>query len=221
MPAGRAVKLMSIDAHSPDGLCIAAALTGDEEAFGCLVARYEAALRRAAISRVGRRELAEEVVQETLLCAHRWLATYDSRFSFRTWLWAILLNQCARHGKREAKQRALGAQKAVQGDCRGADPLASPLAQLLARETSERLHALLGSLPELQADALRLRFFGGLTFPEIAAAMQCSEAGAKHRVKTGLIKLGAAITRPGPAAREAAAEHGPAGGLSSEGREFS
>jgi seryl-tRNA synthetase len=28
-----------------------------------------------------------------------------------------------------------------------------------------------------------------LTFPEIAAAMACSEAGAKNRVKTGLIKL--------------------------------
>ena len=49
--------------------------------------------------------------------------------------------------------------------------------------------------PEAQADALRLRFFGGLTFPEIAAAMGCSEAGAKHRVKTGLVKLGQWLTR--------------------------
>jgi DNA-directed RNA polymerase specialized sigma24 family protein len=36
---------------------------------------------------------------------------------------------------------------------------------------------------------LRLRFFGGLTFPEIAAAMRCSEPGAKHRVKIGLMRL--------------------------------
>ena len=41
----------------------------------------------------------------------------------------------------------------------------------------------------MQADALRLRFFGGLTFPEIAAAMGCSEPGAKNRVKSGLLKL--------------------------------
>jgi RNA polymerase sigma-70 factor (ECF subfamily) len=59
----------------------------------------------------------------------------------------------------------------------------------LARETSEQVQGLLARLPEAQADALRLRFFGGLTFPEIAAAMGISEPGAKHRVKTGLVKL--------------------------------
>jgi RNA polymerase sigma-70 factor (ECF subfamily) len=63
------------------------------------------------------------------------------------------------------------------------------LAQLLARESSERLHGLLSQLPQVQADALRLRFFGELTYLEIAAAMQISEPGAKHRVKTGLLKL--------------------------------
>ena len=41
----------------------------------------------------------------------------------------------------------------------------------------------------MQADALRLRFFGGLSFAELATAMGCSEPGAKHRVKSGLLKL--------------------------------
>jgi RNA polymerase sigma-70 factor (ECF subfamily) len=120
------------------------------------------------------------------LCAHRWLATYDSRFSFRTWLWTILLNQCARHGKREARQTAPPSGEAVISELTAN---ASPLDALLARETSDRLQELLARLPEAQADALRLRFFGGLTFPEIAAAMNCSEAGAKNRVKSGLLKL--------------------------------
>jgi RNA polymerase sigma-70 factor (ECF subfamily) len=60
----------------------------------------------------------------------------------------------------------------------------------LVKETSEQVQELLSRLPEVQADALRLRFFGGLTFPEIAAAMGISEPGAKHRVKSGLLKLG-------------------------------
>src|SRR5438105_489624 len=85
-------------------MLVAATVAGEEDAFALLVARYQAALLRAAISRLGRRELAEEAVQEAFLCAHRWLATYDSRFSFRTWLWTILLNQCSRQAKREAKQ---------------------------------------------------------------------------------------------------------------------
>ena len=73
-------------------------------------------------------------------------------------------------------------------------PSAPPLEQLLARESSAALSELLARLPEAQADALRLRFFGELTFPEIAAAMQCSEAGAKHRVKAGLLKLSEWLT---------------------------
>jgi RNA polymerase sigma-70 factor, ECF subfamily len=202
-----------LDAQSPDGLLIAAALAGEEEAFAWLVRRYQAALYRAAASRLGRRELAEEVVQETLLCAHRWLATYDSRFSFRTWLWRILLNQCSRQGKREAKPgvrgHGLGHRGQGTGDRgrgtgdRGEDAAAwfscpkqmQPLDQLLAQEASEQVHALLSRLPEAQADALRLRFFGGLTFAEIAAAMECSEPGAKNRVKSGLLKLAGWLQR--------------------------
>jgi RNA polymerase sigma-70 factor (ECF subfamily) len=189
------------DSQSPDGLLIAAARAGEEDAFALLVARYDQALLRAAISRLGQRELAEEALQEALLCAHRWLATYDSRYSFRTWLWTILLNQCSRQARREAKQFIPAA-----GGCRDAEPrfLASPLDELLARESGERIHALLRRLPEAQADALRLRFFGGLTFPEIAQSMKCSEAGAKNRVKSGLLKLAEWLRRTDkqPACRE-------------------
>ena len=160
-----------------------------------LVRRYELPLLKAAISRLGRRTWAEEAVQETFLCAHRWLATYDSRFSFRTWLWTILLNQCSRVAKREAKHVPQVAADSQPGDRITAlpheriDPAPSPLELLLAREASEQLYALLARLPQVQADALRLRFFGGLTFAEIAAAMQCSEPGAKNRVKGGLLTL--------------------------------
>jgi len=177
---------------------IAAALEGEEQAFALLVSRYQAALLKAAVSRLGRRELAEEAVQEAFLCAHRWLATYDSRFSFRTWLWTVLLNQCSRKGKKEGlgpvfrreypRGSGLGAYET--GDRVHRTGMDSPLHALLVKETSEQVQELLARLPEVQADALRLRFFGGLTFPEIAAAMGISEPGAKHRVKSGLLKLG-------------------------------
>jgi RNA polymerase sigma-70 factor (ECF subfamily) len=203
---------MPLDALSSDGSLIAAALAGDEPAFVLLVERYRAPLSKAASSRLGRRELAEEAVQEAFLCAHRWLGTYDSRYSFRTWLWTILLNQCTRLAKREARHgsNAEPARADVGDVCR----LASPLEQLLARERSEHLHELLKRLPDAQADALRLRFFGGLTFPELAAAMGCSEPGAKHRVKAALLKLSQWMQ---PSADEMAATKGQAGSLPHEG----
>ena len=84
----------------PDGSLIAAALAGDEAAFAQLAERYQGPLQQAARSRLGDRQLAEDAVQEALLCAFRWLHTYDSRYSFRTWLWTILLNQCTRIAQR-------------------------------------------------------------------------------------------------------------------------
>ena len=54
---------------------------------------------------------------------------------------------------------------------------------------NEELESLLARLPEAQADALRLRFFGELKFQEIADAMGCSLATAKNRVRWGLTTL--------------------------------
>jgi RNA polymerase sigma-70 factor (ECF subfamily) len=193
--------MSAFDLQSSDGLLIAAALAGEREAFAHLVRRYQGPLLRAAISRLGRRVWAEEAVQETFLCAHRWLATYDSRYSFRTWLWTILLNQCSRVAKREAKHVALV--PALSQSEREHDRQPSPLDLLLAKEASDQLYDLLAKLPEVQADALRLRFFGGLTFPEIAAAMKCSEPGAKIRVKTGLVTLATGWAGKMPAPRDA------------------
>jgi RNA polymerase sigma-70 factor, ECF subfamily len=187
------------DSNSTDGMLIEAALAGKESAFAILVERYQPALLRAARSRLASRELAEEAVQETLLCAHRWLRTYDSRYSFRTWLWTILLNQCSGFAKRERRRPDPSAFLIAEPS----QPNDAPLDHLLARESAEQLHELLAKLPVAQADALRLRFFGELTFPEIAAAMHVTEAGAKHRVKTALLKLSAWLRQRGLADVEA------------------
>ena len=189
------------DSTIADGTLIAAAQAGEAEAFAHLVRRYQGPLLKVAASRLRSAQLAEEAVQETFLSAHKWLHTYDSRYSFRTWLWTILLNQCSRQAKREARQADLAGAEAERQSARADDcGEPSPLSQLLAREDSRLVHELLARLPEAQGDALRLRFFGSLSFPEIAATMQCSESGAKNRVKTGLLTLSKWLTQPGIAA---------------------
>jgi RNA polymerase sigma-70 factor (ECF subfamily) len=60
---------------------------------------------------------------------------------------------------------------------------------LLAKERAAQLEALLARLSLAQADALRLRFFGGLKFQEIADTMQCSLNTAKNRVRDGLARM--------------------------------
>lgn len=185
---------MAENSTIPDGALIAAALAGDDWGFARLAERYQAPLLHAARSRLADRQLAEDAVQEALLCAFRWLHTYDSRYSFRTWLWTILLNQCSRIAARRSKSPATTAEP--EPPTATLPAAASPIEQLLARESADRLHQLLARLPEAQADALRLRFFGGLKFEEIAQAMECSVSGAKNRVRLGLTQLAAWLKGP-------------------------
>jgi RNA polymerase sigma-70 factor (ECF subfamily) len=165
---------------------------GETSSFDELVRRYQAALVRVAASRLGRRDWAEDVVQETFLAAFKSCGTYDPRYNFRTWLWTILLNQCHNHYQRRQRRAAhepLAPDNESTRDAAQTSDGQSPLATLLAKERSEQLESLLRELTVVQADALRLRFFGGLKFHEIAETMQCSLNTAKNRVRIGLVRM--------------------------------
>ena len=177
------------------------ATRGDQAAFGALVERYQGALTRVALSRLQDSDAADDVVQETFFAAFKSKHTYDEQYAFRTWLWTILLNQCRRHaGKlargpryhsldRAADDDESAAEQSDQLTAATTDPQPPALSLLLARERREQLDALLAQLSDAQADALRLRFFGGLQFQEIAACMECSLCTAKNRVRCGLLRL--------------------------------
>jgi RNA polymerase sigma-70 factor (ECF subfamily) len=181
--------------HDSDAELMRRANRGDRTAFAEIVSRYQGALRRVAESRLGKVEAAEDVVQETLFAAYKSRHSYDERFGFRTWLWTILLNQCRRYAGRHARHaRAISIDGHVPGAdsqqaCEPATPEDAALSGLVAHERREVLERLLLRLSTVQADALRLRFFGGLKFQEIADTMQCSLLTAKNRVRWGLLRL--------------------------------
>lgn len=192
-----------------DAVLIDRVRAGHSDDFAELVRRYQPALTRVARSRLGRADWAEEVVQETFLAAFKSCATYDPRYNFRTWLWTILLNQCRAHYQR--RKRGLPVEP-WSSDCdaaAGGESLGgSPLAALLAKERADKLESILQQLSAVQADALRLRFFGGLKFHEIAAAMPCSLNTAKNRVRGGLLRMAELLDSAAPAkVSEANQEH--------------
>ena len=178
---------------------VVAVLDGDIDQFALLVHRYRRPLLHVASSRLGRLDVAEDAVQETFVCAYKSLHTYKPQYSFRTWLWTILLNQCRRHAQRLARQVGGGDAEMVAdqlGD-RASPPAVLPELQAMTSERNELLQRLLTRLPENQADAVRLRFFGQLKYREIAEAMQCSLGAAKKRVRQGLTAMSELLRRAG------------------------
>ncbi len=162
---------------------------GDLSVFEELVRRYRRPLLRVACSKLRDRALAEDVVQEALLAAFAARRTFDPQYSFRTWLWTIALRLCHKQWKRAASPRASAVVCNPAQTETATSAAIGALDGLLLSERSELLQRALAELPEVQADALRLRFFGSLPYDEIAAAMDSSVSGAKQRVKHGLERL--------------------------------
>jgi RNA polymerase sigma-70 factor (TIGR02943 family) len=71
------------------------------------VDRYGDALLRFALARVDRREVAEDLVQETFLAAWQGRTSFDGRSSLGTWLCGILRRKVADYYRRVGKERVL------------------------------------------------------------------------------------------------------------------
>jgi len=95
----------SISPREADDLLVARILGGDEDAFVALHGRWAPRVLRFALSRLGDREDAEDVAQETFLAALRGLPRYQGRSCFGTWLLGIsyhLICRTQRHRTRAA-----------------------------------------------------------------------------------------------------------------------
>jgi RNA polymerase sigma-70 factor, ECF subfamily len=151
---------------------------GKVERFAELVERHQSPLFRVALSRLSHRSLAEEAVQETFMAAFRSRHTFGRGRPFRPWLWTIHKNACEACGRKErrAKSAAEKRTEAIDVD-----------------RTAERMFVreLLEMLPDEQSEAVRLRFFGSLTYDEIAEVQGCPTPTAKNRVRYALAKLAA------------------------------
>lgn len=73
---------------------LAAARSGDSDAFSSLAEPYRLELLTYCYRMLGSLEDAEDQVQETFLRAWRRLETYEGRASFRAWLYKIATNVC-------------------------------------------------------------------------------------------------------------------------------
>jgi RNA polymerase sigma-70 factor (ECF subfamily) len=158
---------------------VQAALRGSDEAFAELVGRYRDGLYRYLLLRCVSRADAEDVLQDALVNAWRYLASYDARWRFSTWLYRIALRKAARQRPGEY----------VDADalCGGPDPLADSI----ERDTRENLW--LTAKRVLSGDAyaaMWLHYAQDLPLDEVAAALDRSRSWTKvtlmrsrHRLK--------------------------------------
>ncbi|HNT25571.1 MAG TPA: sigma-70 family RNA polymerase sigma factor [Anaerolineales bacterium] len=143
---------------------IARARQGDRQAFGMLAAHYQAAVVNVVYRMCGDLALAEESAQEAFIKAWLHLASYRPQFSFRSWLYRIAINTALDVLRRRPTEAALD-------DLALASTLEGPEAALERRERAQQVRRAVLALPPASRAVLVLREYQGLSYQEIAAAL--------------------------------------------------
>ena len=172
----------------PDTEDMRSVKAGQLDRFTGLVSRHQSSLFRYASSLFGSRDMAEDAVQETFLAIFRGRETFDPSRGFRSWLWSIHLHVCQRASEQRSRWRRNVSLRAMGGD-ESSPSDDAPETSLEQAESRALLTDYLERLPMEQAEALRLRYFGELTFDEMAEATKSNPATMKSRVRYGLTKL--------------------------------
>ncbi|MGH2726709.1 MAG: RNA polymerase sigma factor, partial [Actinomycetota bacterium] len=146
----------------------AAGLPEDEAGFTALVREHGDTVFGLALRRVGDRDIAEDLAQETFLRAWRARATYRGETSVRGWLCTIAINVVRDWARRRGRRPAESFEPAFVDVASSAD---DPAARAEVAEAIERLRVALGSLPANHREMFLLRERDGLTYAEIASVL--------------------------------------------------
>ncbi len=142
------------------------AQNGDRNAFGELVRRHYQGVVQVVYRMCGDAGLAEDAAQEAFIRAWVNLPSYQPQSSLRNWLYRIAVNAALDVLRRKPEER-LEDEEALMVP----DQAAGPETALIEKERAALLRQAMQSLPEAARSALVLREYGGLSYQEIAGAL--------------------------------------------------
>ncbi|TCK17572.1 RNA polymerase sigma-70 factor (ECF subfamily) [Thiogranum longum] len=159
---------------------------GEKAAFDILVRKYEHKLANV----IGRyiRDPSEvlDVAQESFIKAYRALPNFRGDSAFYTWLYRIAINTAKNHlvaSNRRPPNDDIDAQDAEQFESgTGLKEYATPERMALQSELASTIQAAIDDLPEELRTAIVLRELDGLSYEEIASAMDCPIGTVRSRI---------------------------------------
>jgi len=172
-----------------DAVLVERAQAGDARAYELLVIKYQRRIERL-VGRMARDpDLAQDIAQETFLQAWRALPQFRGEAQFYTWLYRIALNTAKRAlmaRKRDPliTQTALSASDDDETFHPQNEPTteSTPESELAAREIAAAVQAAMEALSDDLREAVTLREIEGMSYEEIAEAMNCPVGTVRSRI---------------------------------------
>jgi RNA polymerase sigma-70 factor (ECF subfamily) len=159
---------------------------GDKAAFDLLVRKYQHRVLKLVGRFVSDAAEAEDVAQEAFLKAYRALASFRGDSAFYTWLYRIAINTAKNalvSNRRRPVDFDLDLQDPEQYDrharLKEGD---TPEGVLLTEEIRSVVEKAMEQLPEDLRTAIVLRELEGLSYEEIAEAMDCPVGTVRSRI---------------------------------------
>jgi len=159
---------------------------GERGAFDLLVLRYQHRVVKLVARLLRDPTEAEDVAQEAFVKAYRAISSFRGDSAFYTWLYRIAVNT-ARNTMASRQRRPLdyeadlseSEQSVVESRMRHGD---TPEAAALSEEIHQTVNRAVEDLPEDLRTAIILREIEGLSYEEIAAAMDCPVGTVRSRI---------------------------------------
>lgn len=164
-------------------------VAGDQRAYGLLVLKYQRRIQRLIGRMVRDVDLVEDIAQETFIRAYRALHQFRGDAQFYTWLYRIAINT-AKKSLLELKRDPTISESYWASDdddetsWKKQEPTSdeTPESVLAAKEIAAVVNAAMEELPPDLKQALVLREIEGLSYEEIAVAMNCPIGTVRSRI---------------------------------------
>ena len=138
---------------------------------------------------LGNSEESEEVIQDVFVQIWTKAPTFDVNLGLPFhWVLGILRNRCIDRLRARQRRARVIVEPGEDQDFELVAETASMQPSLAENELAA-IRSAVGSLPPEQRQAIKLAFFGGLTHPEIAEALNEPLGTVKARIRRGMLKL--------------------------------
>ncbi len=197
-----------LNPEADDIALVAESLTGNRDAFGWIVRRYQSLICALAYNATGSLSQSEDLAQETFLAAWRQLSALREPAKLRAWLCRISRNITYDALKKQGREPMHGAES-LEAAHESHATEDSPTDHAISREEEAILWRSIESIPEPYREPLILFYRQHQSIPRVAEALDLTEDAVKQRLSRGRKLLREQVlafvegalerTNPGPA----------------------
>jgi len=176
-----------------DLLLVQRTLAGDQRAYGLLVVKYQRRVERLIGRMVRDSDLVQDIAQETFIRAYRALGQFRGEAQFYTWLYRIAVNTAKKQLMelkrdpvvlmsslmRNEDDETSAPELELNGQVADAE---TPESLLASKEIAQAVNDAMEALPKELGQAIALREIEGLSYEEIAQALDCPIGTVRSRI---------------------------------------